>query len=232
MNEQINLTLRNIIISLGNISVGDNVIVDSRAVWCCRKISVSSANGEHNISKPFERADGEPLNVTERDREGENVSFFIGQGQIYVDHLEVVNRGGSYISTPIDRLQRLTPARRLSCTVPGHVPFRPGRFTATDDQPGMMSKGEFKVHSNTSKYSIWYKQVQVHAAVNHATWIICDDSRRLLAQEESYAGGRTGPASTSRIGAEPNAMFSSSSTHGVDAGASLKLPRAGNNGLA
>jgi hypothetical protein len=88
MNEQRNLTLRSIVICLSNISVGDIIIVDSGTICCRRKISMSSANCERDKPKPFERADGEPLNVTGRDRKSENARAFIGRAQINVDHLE------------------------------------------------------------------------------------------------------------------------------------------------
>ena len=104
MNEaqkQRSLTLSNIVISLilSNISVGDIIIVDSGAICCRRKISMGSANGERDKSKPFERADGEPLNVTGRDGKSENVRAFIERAQINVNHLKVTLRAvGEYLT--------------------------------------------------------------------------------------------------------------------------------------
>ena len=41
-----------------------DIIVDSRAIWRHSKISADTAKSESNESKPFERADREPLYVT------------------------------------------------------------------------------------------------------------------------------------------------------------------------
>ena len=58
-------------VSFGNIIKGDTVIVDRGAIGHCRlgEMSTDATNGECNKSKPFDRADGEPLDVTEGDGE-------------------------------------------------------------------------------------------------------------------------------------------------------------------
>ena len=71
--------------------MGDTVILDSRAIWRCRKISRDTANGKRNKSKPFERADGEPLDVTGGDGKGENLRAFIGHDQIDIDHVSIAD---------------------------------------------------------------------------------------------------------------------------------------------
>lgn len=58
---------------------------------------MGSANGERNKSKSFEGPDGEPLNVTEGDRKGENLSL-IGRAQINVDHVSIVELVGELAS--------------------------------------------------------------------------------------------------------------------------------------
>ena len=58
-------------------SKGDAVIVDNwGAIRRRREMSMDATNGECNKSKPFDRADGEPLDVTEGDGERENLSNF------------------------------------------------------------------------------------------------------------------------------------------------------------
>jgi hypothetical protein len=81
----VNITLRSIVVSFGNmISKGDTVIVDRGAIGHLREISTDPTNSECNKSKPFDRADGESLNVTEGDGECENLSVF--DMQINVHH--------------------------------------------------------------------------------------------------------------------------------------------------
>ena len=55
---------------------GDTVIVDRGAIGRRREIPTDPTNSKRNESKPFDRADGEPLDVTERDGECENLSVF------------------------------------------------------------------------------------------------------------------------------------------------------------
>lgn len=82
----VNITLRSIVVSFGNmISKGDTVIVDRGAIGHRREISTDPTNSECNKSQPFDRADGEPLDVTEGDGECENLSVF--DVQINVHHV-------------------------------------------------------------------------------------------------------------------------------------------------
>ena len=69
-----NVTLWSIIVSFSyRTSEGDTVIVNRGAGGCCREIPMDPSNSKCNKSKPFDRADGEPLNVTEGDGEHENL---------------------------------------------------------------------------------------------------------------------------------------------------------------
>ena len=61
----VNITLRSIVVSFGNMIEGDTVIVDRGAIGHHREISTDPTNGECNKSKPFDREEGEPLYVTE-----------------------------------------------------------------------------------------------------------------------------------------------------------------------
>jgi hypothetical protein len=80
------VTLRSIVVSFGNrTNKGDTVIVDRGAVGRRREMSTNPTNGECNKSKPFDRADGEPLDVAEGDGECENLSVF--DAQINVHHV-------------------------------------------------------------------------------------------------------------------------------------------------
>jgi len=82
----VNVTLRSIVVSLGDrTNKGDTVIVDREAIGRRREIPTHPTNGERNESKPFDRADGEPLEVTEGDGERENLSVF--DVQINVHHV-------------------------------------------------------------------------------------------------------------------------------------------------
>jgi hypothetical protein len=63
----VNITLRSIVVSFGNMSKGDIVIVDRGAIGHRREISTDPTNGECNKSKPLDEVDGEPLYVTEGD---------------------------------------------------------------------------------------------------------------------------------------------------------------------
>jgi hypothetical protein len=82
----VNVTLRSIVICFGNrTSEGDTVIVNRGAIRRCREISTDPKNGECSKSKPFDRADGEPLDVTEGDGECENLSVF--NVQINIHHV-------------------------------------------------------------------------------------------------------------------------------------------------
>ena len=75
--DMLNVTMRSIVVRLGNrASKGDTVIVDRGASGRCREIPMDPTNGEHNESKPFDRVDGEPLDVTEGDGEHKNLSVF------------------------------------------------------------------------------------------------------------------------------------------------------------
>ena len=62
----------------------DTVIV-GRAIGRRREISSNATNGECNESKPFDRAEGEPLDVAEGDGEHENLLAF--HGQINIHHV-------------------------------------------------------------------------------------------------------------------------------------------------
>ena len=63
-----NITLRSVVVSFGNIIKGDTVIIDREAIGHRKEISTDPTNGQcSNKSKPFDRADGEPLYVTEGD---------------------------------------------------------------------------------------------------------------------------------------------------------------------
>ena len=62
---------------------GDTVIVDRGSIGHRREISTDPTNGECNKSKPFDRTDGEPLDVTEGDGECENLSVFDVQVNIH-----------------------------------------------------------------------------------------------------------------------------------------------------
>ena len=80
----VNVTLRSIVVSFGNrTSKGDTVIVDRGAIGHHREISTDPTNGERNESKPFDRADGEPLDVTEGDGERKDLSVFDVQINVY-----------------------------------------------------------------------------------------------------------------------------------------------------
>jgi hypothetical protein len=81
----VNITLRSIVVSFGNIIKGDTVIVDRGPIGHRREISTDPTNGECDKSKPFDRADGEPLDVTEGDGECENLSVF--DVQVNVHHV-------------------------------------------------------------------------------------------------------------------------------------------------
>ena len=88
-----NVTLRSIVVSFGNrTSKGDTVIVDRGAIGHSREMSTNPTNGKCNKSKPFDRADGEPLDVTEGDGERENLSVF--NVQINVHHVGGKLAGG------------------------------------------------------------------------------------------------------------------------------------------
>jgi hypothetical protein len=63
----VNITLRSIVVSFGNMIKGDTVIVDRGAIGHRGEIPTDPTNGEGNKSKPFDRMDGEPLYVTEGD---------------------------------------------------------------------------------------------------------------------------------------------------------------------
>jgi hypothetical protein len=89
----VNVTLRSIVVSFSNrTSKGDTVIVDRGAIGRRREIPTDSTNSERNESKPFDRANGEPLDVTERDGERENLSVF--DVQINVHHVGGKLAGG------------------------------------------------------------------------------------------------------------------------------------------
>lgn len=64
---------------------GTTVIVDRGAIGHHREISTNPTNGELNKSKPFDWADGEPLDVTEEDGQCENLSDF--DVQVNVHHV-------------------------------------------------------------------------------------------------------------------------------------------------
>ena len=81
-----NVTLRSIVVSFGNrTSKGDTVIVDRGAVGCRREMSTDPTNGECNKSKPFDRADGEPLDIAGGDGQCENLS--VSDAQTNVHHV-------------------------------------------------------------------------------------------------------------------------------------------------
>ena len=63
----VNITLRSIVVSFGNMIKGDTVIVGRGAIGHSREVSTDPTNDECNKSKPFDREDGEPLYVTEGD---------------------------------------------------------------------------------------------------------------------------------------------------------------------
>jgi hypothetical protein len=82
--KQRSLTIGSIVIGFDD--VGErSIIVNRRATRRFRKISTGSTDGESYKSKPFERADGKPLNVTEGDGEKENLR--VVNAQINVDHV-------------------------------------------------------------------------------------------------------------------------------------------------
>jgi hypothetical protein len=82
----VNVTLRSIVVSvIKGTSKGDAVIVDGGAVRCHGEISTDPTNGKRHESKPFDRADGEPLDVTEGDGERENLSVL--DVQINIHHV-------------------------------------------------------------------------------------------------------------------------------------------------
>jgi hypothetical protein len=95
----VNVTLRSIVVSFSNrTSKGNTVIVDRGAIGYHREISMNPTNGECNKSKPFDRADGEPLDGTEGDGEHKNLSVF--DVQINVHHV-----GGKLAIARLTRLQ-------------------------------------------------------------------------------------------------------------------------------
>ena len=82
----VHVTLRSIVVSFCNgTSYGDTVIIDMGAIGHRREISADPTNGKCNKSKPFDRAEGQPLDVTEGDGECENLSVF--DVQINVHHV-------------------------------------------------------------------------------------------------------------------------------------------------
>jgi hypothetical protein len=93
----VNITLRRIVVSFGNMIKGDAVILNRGPIGhhTLGEISPDPTNGECNKSKPFDRAGaGEPLNVTEGDGECKNMSVF--DVQVNVHHVQV---GGSHGET-------------------------------------------------------------------------------------------------------------------------------------
>ena len=81
-----NVTLRNIIVVFSNrTGKSDTVIVDWGAIGCLGEISTGPTNGECNKLKPFDRANGEPLNVTKGDGKCKNLLVF--NVQINFDHV-------------------------------------------------------------------------------------------------------------------------------------------------
>ena len=73
----VNVTLKSIVVSFGyRTGNGDIVIVNRGAIGHHREIPTDPTNSEHNKSKPFDRVDREPLNVTEQDGECKNLSVF------------------------------------------------------------------------------------------------------------------------------------------------------------
>ena len=93
----VNITLRSKVVSFGNrIGKRDTVIVDGGAIGRRRELSTYPTNGECNKSKPFDRADGEPLNVTEGDGEHKYLSVF--DFQIDVHHVGGLVRGEGNVS--------------------------------------------------------------------------------------------------------------------------------------
>jgi hypothetical protein len=80
-----NVTVRSIVVRFSNrTSKRDTVVVDRGAIGRRREMSADATNGECNKSKPFDRSDGEPLDVTEGDGECENLS--VSNVQINVGH--------------------------------------------------------------------------------------------------------------------------------------------------
>ena len=63
---------RSKVIVFGDSIFKRNGVVNGRATDCLRKISMNTTNGECNISEPFERAKGQPLDVTEGNGECKN----------------------------------------------------------------------------------------------------------------------------------------------------------------
>ena len=74
---------------------GDTVIVDRGAIGRRRKMTTDPTNGECNKSKPFNKADGEPLDVTAGNGECEDLLAF--NGQINVHHVGGKLVGGSLL---------------------------------------------------------------------------------------------------------------------------------------
>ena len=64
---------------------GDTAIVDRGAIGRRREMSTNPTDGECNKSKPFNGADGEPLDVTAGDGECEGLLVF--NGKINVHHV-------------------------------------------------------------------------------------------------------------------------------------------------
>jgi hypothetical protein len=75
--------MKSIVVRFGN-RKRDTVIIDRKAIGRRREVSMGPTNGECDISKPFDWTKGEPLNVTNGDRECENLSVL--DVQINVDH--------------------------------------------------------------------------------------------------------------------------------------------------
>ena len=89
----VNVTLWSIVVSFSyRTSEGDTVIVNRGAGGCCGEIPMDPSNSKCNKSKPFDRADGEPLNVTEGDGEHENLLAI--DVQINVHHVGGKLAGG------------------------------------------------------------------------------------------------------------------------------------------